>query len=1138
MPQKSALRSGFRRFPAVVLVLSLILPLLFALPVYSEPDTENTKTFAAIKSPDVNILTAKAGYILDNFETRSAEWTSDSGDSPEYASVLSDYPFTAYEGDYFVKLTPEEAGEQKYLKYSFQTPADLSAYTKFSFVLYCPPVDGVEYEAKIELRSGTHIYSDSSAVPSGDYYAVIFDISSFDHRENTDSITVSVCPNADPDEVILPENTDIQLDLISFYSEDIVKSISYLSDDYYLYGGTISYKNDNIILDINATGPFFELYSLDGKEFGDCNALTLKLINRTASQSVTMSYTSSGDTAFTEERSHTETIGQGENVQYVTFPIDPTNIEQIRFSFSGKINGKIELVSITPSYICAESSNSQLGKITSCLISDDLTTLTVSGTLSEYTVGFSSSYKLQLYAVPINTDDSVISSGSIDELAQIPITSEFSFEIPLEGDTNPANYLYLKFAIGINSNNRVLIIDSGKFVTNPEVFSSATESDTDLFSRGLVSPDTMLSDISAAAEEIRLDKLLDNSTSSSAKYYSLIKLSSGSSLRINFSEEYINSLDLLMAEYAAENIDVTLSLTLRKSENSALNRILIHPSALQYDTDACLAYNTQTEEGLAYLRAAAEFLAQRYGVSPTSAATGEEEDSAQAFRTECVKNIIFGSEINERIRPGSQSGYFMGEQNIYDFSADYADAFRTVYNAVRSKSGCNVFIPFGYTYDSGLSAGAKFGFDIRPLAELISSQLERGGDIEWNAAVNMRNVTDENDRNTIVNTENIETILAEFSALVSDTDNIMPSAFRYRSLLILESYRNSTAEKDESELFLDTANYIYNCLFLSQDIFYGSYLFALDSYITDRTVDENVMRYIDSQNCAEVCNEYFEKNNDYIQNGLFPFASLEAMCDESGFASGRIISRGVYSSTLLTGYPDSAVGSILLWDFTSDDNTLGWLGEENCESISSGLEMFSRPGIMKASLSIPAGEYGAVTKRFDSAYDLSKLSHLRFSLQLQLNQEITPTLWIVLYSGNSRISYSGTLPANEWTDFYIDLSEFRTTESNLPGSIQEIEKIKLVLIIPDENNAANTGLYSYEPVILIDEISGISANFTDEELQYAFNTFIPDEPITADDGPDIRIVLTLVAVIFLAATVWIVTIVSRLKYVDKNDQNG
>lgn len=1111
--QKAAGRS--LGLTAVLLIaVTALLAVLFAAAVYAEPDKAEESPSAVISSPSANILSAKADFILDDFESRSAAWQTDTGTAPEYVSLLDGYPYTAYEGDSCVKLTPEVSGEWKYISYDFADGIDLSAYSGLSFVIYCrKTASDAAYETQIELTSGEKSYKAAVEVPAGTYYAAVFDVSGFDGTENVDSLTVSVRCTADD-----ISNAECQLDFISFSSSDLTKCLRYLSDDFYLYGGSIAEQDDCLKLSVNATVPFFELYSIDRAEFGDANGITLKLINRTASDEITMSYTTLGDVAFIEERSHTEPLKAGEDVQYITFPIDPAGIEQIRFSFSGRISGELEIISILPAYTYSGTGESGLGEITGCTVSDDLSTLTVTGVLSEYVNSLAASYKLQLYAVPYTTDVSEIAAGTLVSVAQTQIGSEFSFSIPLESDTDPVEWLYKKFAVGISSNNRVLVIDSDNFITNPEVFGTARSPETsslssssDRFLRGAVSPESGLSDISAAAEEIKLEQLFAAPDSTSVFQRSIV-LPSGETLKISFSEDYVSLLDALMQNYADEKVEVTLALTLRKSGNTALDRILIHPEALQYNADGLYAFNTESDAGLAYLRAAGEFLAGRYGIGST--------DSENFCG--CVANISFGCEINEH-STSEGSGYFMGEQTVYSFSASYMTAFRTLYCAVRSTGDCKVFIPFGHTYDSELSADAKYGFDIRPLFELFSDHLEHDGTIAANIAVNPypNETANEGSENTFLTPEPscIEKLFSTLSAAAEREGNS-----EKRSLMLLELHGSEASNK--TEIFVNTVDYIRTCLLLSEKQFYSSHLYTIEAYIIDHTVDSSVFSLLDTQNGLETCNAYLAEYLEYSPSDEYYFETVADICLEYGLDSKYLATRGVYSAAISTDAP-SAAGTITLWDFTDEDSTLDWKTGENCTAITSGLDMFSRTGLAKIQLELPDGGSGGASFCLSPAYNLSMLSQLKIALQIQLEADLIPELSVTLYSGNSRITYSAAVSPNEWLELSLDLSRFAPEKDKLAGGLDSIDKLTISLSCPEE---------AENPIILIDSISGSSDSLSDSELLAAFNVALPPASSEQPENEiNIQLVIILVVVIFLAATLWIITIVTRLKYIDKSE---
>lgn len=184
-----------------------------------------------------------------------------------------------------------------------------------------------------------------------------------------------------------------------------------------------------------------------------------------------------------------------------------------------------------------------------------------------------------------------------------------------------------------------------------------------------------------------------------------------------FNRGYIEAIDHEVKTLSQTGATVTLILLNYSHPGSPPNAILQHPN---YDTNCpghISAFNTLTPEGVAWLKAWMEFLADRY--------------SAPGFPHGRAVNYIIGNEVNAHWDWAN-----MGNVTMEQFARDYARAVRICTMAVKKESATDrVFISLEHDWNHLFAESTNtHGFPARTFIDYFGQITKANGDFGWNLA--------------------------------------------------------------------------------------------------------------------------------------------------------------------------------------------------------------------------------------------------------------------------------------------------------------------------------------------------------------------------------------------------------------------
>jgi hypothetical protein len=184
-----------------------------------------------------------------------------------------------------------------------------------------------------------------------------------------------------------------------------------------------------------------------------------------------------------------------------------------------------------------------------------------------------------------------------------------------------------------------------------------------------------------------------------------------------FSKQYVRSLDLQIKPLSDAGMVVYLIALAMPTGNADLDTLLLHPKASADRRFTVGAFNTETSEGRAWLRAAFEFLAQRY--SGADAKHGR------------VWGWIIGNEVNSH-----HAWHNRGPSTLEEVTDGYEKAVRLAHDSLRKTSANGrVYLSFDHHWATSYTPDRPLdSVPARSLLDAFARLAKQRGDFDWNIA--------------------------------------------------------------------------------------------------------------------------------------------------------------------------------------------------------------------------------------------------------------------------------------------------------------------------------------------------------------------------------------------------------------------
>jgi len=895
--------------------------------------------------------------------------------------------------------------------YTSSKPLDLYNYAKLSYKLFIPDppkavADGPEispnatdedaetpiaeaapqketYSVAITLHSGAYTSEHTAKIPAGSWYTITADISEWFRRSEINAIEISVYRESDDGAV--PHGGYFLIDTITAFGEpDVSSATTFLSNNFEGYGCEIAYDSGENTMTLTRTdegnAPYIQgnIYVEDRASLAEFNAVRIVLENNSTCESVRLDYSSDSDILSNNVSTTSSQLNKHGTSSYLMYITPGQKLDLIKFIFPGSWEGEItvsaiSLVTVDDGFTVSQGG--EIGAVSRCELSADGNFITVKGTIPADTAAKYIGCRLNLYELSSYEDASAI--GEMSPAVSIDISTRFEFKLPVSGrEIESVTY---KYAVALEYEGEIILIDNAKYVTNPAAMVIAEAAKQPKKSLKGFHDIGVSGVFEAGNSHIVIDVACEDFLIPKEKVTGTGKLHVRGGYYYYFNAEYIKHLDDRVKMYSLSGSDVLLRLvSADRLENESIT---------YFDTDyaASYAFNTSSEASINQLCAIVDYLSVRY--------SGEKDRGK-------ISGFIVGTKVDQ-FYVYNNAGSLTNDLSAYVKSC--ADALRIVH------STAYINIP-----------------DIKVYAST-------GGDYVY--------TTDEHKYIGSSNPETAENnLLKGFSDISVDPVLFIELLCRRISeegafpwYLMNEAagggYADSFEYARSMNMTIARMAKSYSCAPISSSVFWApdtgcdAHQLAVD-YM-------ELFKLIADEKCANAVilsaarQETDTFSNLFAMLKLVDSGKVEAIAAQTELLEGTASVRYGESDTA-----DYATGVYDYWNFTNAYDSQGWFAGEGTSSVSTRKNTVFNNRTLGAEME-GAEDTSCCVLMWGSAsapLDLSHTPILEFELMVTSQTESADIL-IILGSPSGRAEYTASITANTPATIAADISDLPSAES-------------------------------------------------------------------------------------------------------------
>ena len=356
-----------------------------------------------------------------------------------------------------------------------------------------------------------------------------------------------------------------------------------------------------------------------------------------------------------------------------------------------------------------EENQDTFATVESCLISsEDSSIVEIKGTLP----GIPKSDSDDIYIFPLNTYETSIPEGAepADTFRIEKTKATFTFHANLN-NRQANSRMFKKFVVAAKVDGKYKIISRSHYITNPEAVAKYNVYTPASSIKGLLVDPSRLNTgeledlgVKQAAYNIPLSKIAGQTTS--ANYPTIHYTYNGKTYAID--GQSVAEFDIVFGSLSKKGIRTTAIIL---NDMNYEYPELVHPKARSGSTAPYVMFNGAEEAGVDAMAAMATFLAERY--SGTGHGT--------------VSNWVIANEINAR-----SHWNYMEYTDVYNYTKEYAQAFRVFYNAIKSvNASAEIYMPLDQTWNRNLN---DRNYDARDVLDNFNNIVKEKGNIDWQLA--------------------------------------------------------------------------------------------------------------------------------------------------------------------------------------------------------------------------------------------------------------------------------------------------------------------------------------------------------------------------------------------------------------------
>lgn len=356
-----------------------------------------------------------------------------------------------------------------------------------------------------------------------------------------------------------------------------------------------------------------------------------------------------------------------------------------------------------------EENQDTFATVESCLISsEDSSIVEIKGTLP----GIPKSDSDDIYIFPLNTYETSIPEGAepADTFRIEKTKATFTFHANLN-NRQANSRMFKKFVVAAKVDGKYKIISRSHYITNPEAVAKYNVYTPASSIKGLLVDPSRLNTgeledlgVKQAAYNIPLSKITGQTTS--ANYPTIHYTYNGKTYAID--GQSVAEFDIVFGSLSKKGIRTTAIIL---NDMNYEYPELVHPKARSGSTAPYVMFNGAEEAGVDAMAAMATFLAERY--SGTGHGT--------------VSDWVIANEINAR-----SHWNYMEYTDVYNYTKEYAQAFRVFYNAIKSvNASAEIYMPLDQTWNRNLN---DRNYDARDVLDNFNNIVKEKGNIDWQLA--------------------------------------------------------------------------------------------------------------------------------------------------------------------------------------------------------------------------------------------------------------------------------------------------------------------------------------------------------------------------------------------------------------------
>lgn len=356
-----------------------------------------------------------------------------------------------------------------------------------------------------------------------------------------------------------------------------------------------------------------------------------------------------------------------------------------------------------------EENQDTFATVESCLISsEDSSIVEIKGILP----GIPKSDSDDIYIFPLNTYETSIPEGAepADTFRIEKTKATFTFHANLN-NRQANSRMFKKFVVAAKVDGKYKIISRSHYITNPEAVAKYNVYTPASSIKGLLVDPSHLNTgeledlgVKQAAYNIPLSKITGQTTS--ANYPTIHYTYNGKTYAID--GQSVAEFDIVFGSLSKKGIRTTAIIL---NDMNYEYPELVHPKARSGSTAPYVMFNGAEEAGVDAMAAMATFLAERY--SGTGHGT--------------VSDWVIANEINAR-----SHWNYMEYTDVYNYTKEYAQAFRVFYNAIKSvNASAEIYMPLDQTWNRNLN---DRNYDARDVLDNFNNIVKEKGNIDWQLA--------------------------------------------------------------------------------------------------------------------------------------------------------------------------------------------------------------------------------------------------------------------------------------------------------------------------------------------------------------------------------------------------------------------